>query len=241
MFNYDNNEKIVKMWSPYGEIGRASAIGVNTANVVLRVEARGTSIKAYINGNLAIDTVLSDRESKEGFFGLNVFSGKATFKSVVNFNDQYSYSGAGSLTVAGDSTQMITSLYNKTLSNTKVDGAFYVTEGRNLVIDAEYFELLPVGIYTFKAVSGLSAYEFTVNVTAVTETVLKDVTIQNGCNAVIYLGNVKVNFVTLNGNQLSAEQYTVENFMLTINADLLAEDSNVIVINGDKTVNVTLV
>jgi hypothetical protein len=55
------------------------------------------------------------------------------------------------------------------------------------------------------------------------------------------LGNVKVNSVTLNGNQLSAEQYTVENFMLTINADLLTEDSNVIVINGEKTVNVTLV
>ena len=240
MFNYDNNERIVKMWSPYGEIGRAAAPDVNTSNVVLRVEARGSSVKAYINGRLAIDTVLSDKESKGGFFGLNVYSGTATFKSVVNFNDQYSYNGTGSLTVAGDSKQMVTSLYNKTMANTKVDRAFYTSEGRNLVIDASYFELLPVGVYTFKAVGGSSAYEFTVNVTAVTETVLKDVTVQKGCNAVIYLGNVKVDSVSLNGNQLTAEQYTVENYTLTINSDLLAEDINEIVINGGKTVSVTL-
>ena len=241
IFNYDNNERIVKMWSQNGEIGRASAPDVNTSNVVLRVETKGTSVKAYINGRLVIDTVLSDKEPKEGFFGLNVYSGKATFKSVVNFNDQYSYDGSGSLTVAGDSKQVITALYNKTLSNTKVDRAFYVSDGRNLVIDAAYFELLPVGTYTFKAFGGASAYEFTVNVTATTQTVLKDITIEKGCNAVIYLGNVKIDSLTLNGKQLTEEQYKIENLMLTIDADLLTKDSNEIVINGDQTVTVTLV
>ncbi len=241
IFNYDNNEKIVKMWSPRGEIGRASAHGVNTNNVVLRVEAVGASIKAYINGNLAIDTVLSEDEPKEGLFGLNVYSGKATFKSFVNFNDQYSYAGTGSLTVVGDSKQVVTALYNKTMASTKVDRAFYVSDGRNLVIDAAYFELLPVGTYTFKAVGGSTAYEFTVNVTATTETTLKDMIIQKGCNAVIYLGNIKVASVTVNGTQLSREQYEVSNLMLTIDSDLLTEDNNEIVINGNKTVIVTLV
>ncbi len=241
IFNYDNNEKIVKMWSPRGEIGRASAPNVNASNVVLRVEANGTSVKAYINGNLAIDTVLSEKEPTEGLFGLNVFSGKATFKSVVNFNGQYSYNGTGSLTVAGDSKQVVTALYNKTLQNSKVDSAFYTSDGRNLVIDARYFELLSVGTYTFKAVGGASAYEFTVNVTAVTETTLQNIVIQKGCNAVIYLGNVEVNTVMLNGTQLTTEQYKIENLMLTINADLLTENNNEIVINVDKTVTVTLV
>ncbi len=241
IFNYDNNERIVKMWSPRGELGRASAPNVNTSNVVLRVEAKGTSIKAYINGLLAIDTVLSDKEPTEGFFGLNVYSGKATFKSVVNFEDQYSYNGTGALTIVGDAKQVITSLYNKTLSNTKVDRAFYTSNGRNLVIDAAYFELLPVGTYTFKAVSGASAYEFTVNVTAVTPTTLKDMVIQKGCNAVIYLGNVHVNSVTVNGTQLTEDQYRIDNLMLTIDAELLVADSNEIVINGDQTVTVTLV
>ena len=240
IFNYDNNEKIVKMWSHNGEIGRASAPNVNTNNVVLRVEASGTSVKAYINGNLAIDAELGENEPKEGLFGLNVYSGKATFKSVVNFNDQYSYNGTGSLTVLGDSNQFITSLYNKTMTNTLVDRAFYTSNGRSLVIDAAYFELLPVGTYTFKAVGGTTSYEFTVNVTAVTATVLKDMSIEKGCNAVIYLGNVKVETVTLNGVVLTPEQYTVENFMLTVSAELLAEGENTITIN-DQTITVTLI
>ena len=240
IFNYDNNEKIVKMWSQNGEIGRASAPNVNINNVVLRVEAKGTAIKAYINGSLAIDAVLSDKEPTEGLFGLNVYSGKATFKSVVNFNDKYSYNGTGSLTVVGDAKQVITSLYNKTLKNTKVDRAFYVSDGRNLIIDAAYFELLPVGTYTFKAVSGASAYEFTVDVTAVTQTVLGNVTIEKGCNAVIYLGNVDVNSVTLNGKQLTKEQYKIENFMLTIYADALTENDNTVVINGEENIIVTV-
>ena len=240
IFNYDNNERIVKMWSHNGEIGRASVSNINTNNVVLRVEANGTSIKAYINGNLAIDTVLGDNEPTEGLFGLNVYAGKATFKSVVNFNGQYSYDGTGSLTVAGDSKQMITALYNKTLQNTKVDRAFYVCEGRHLIIDAAYFELLPVGTYTFKAVGGSSSYEFTVDVTAVTETVLKDVSIEKGCNAVIYLGNIEANSVMVNGRQLTEGEYTVKDYMLTIEARLLTDKNNEIVINGDKTVIVTL-
>ena len=118
--------------------------------------------------------------------------------------------------------------------------AFYTSNGRDLIIDAAYFELLPVGTYTFKAV-GSSAYEFTVNVTAVTETILKDVEIEKGCNAVIYLGNLKVDSVTLNGTLLTEEQYQIENLMLTINKDLLTAENNVIVINGNKTVNVTVV
>ena len=238
IFNYDNNEKIVKMWSQNGEIGRASAPNVNTNNVVLRVEAQGSSIKAYINGTLAIDVVLNDNEPKGGYFGLNVYSGKAVFKSIANFNDQYAYNGTGDLVIVGDAKQVITELYNKTLQNTKVDRAFYTSNGRNLIINSAYLELLPVGTYTFKAYSGTSAYEFTLQVTAVNETVLKDITIQEGCNAVIYLGNVELSSVTLNGKALDNEQYKVENLMLTIYADLLTEEENKVVINGDKTVTV---
>ena len=207
----------------------------------MRVEAEGTSVKAYINGALAIDVVLGENEPTEGLFGLNVYSGKATFKSVVNFNGEYTYDGTGSLTVAGDSNQVITALYNKTLNITKVDSAFYTSNGRNLVIDASYFELLPMGTYTFKAVGGSSAYEFTVDVTAVTQTTLKNMIIQKGCNAVIYLGNVEVNTVTLNGTALTSEQYVIKDYMLTLNAELLTEDINEVVINGEHKVTVTLV
>lgn len=241
IFNYDNNEKVVKMWSHNGEIGRASANNVNLNNVVLRVEAEGTSIKGYINGILAIDVVLGDNEPIEGLFGLNVYSGKATFKSIVNFDGEYSYKGTGSLTVMGDSNQVVTTLYNKTLYNTKVDNAFYISNGRELVIDAKYFELLPMGTYTFKAVGGSSVYEFTVDVTAVTQTTLKNMIIQKGCNAVIYLGNVEVNSVTLNGVTLTSSQYNIKDYMLIIDEELLIENINEVIINGENTVIVTLV
>ena len=241
IFNYDNNEKIVKMWSPRGEIGRASAHDVNPAGVVLRVKATGTSVKAYINGRLAIDATLGEEEPTEGLLGLNVYSGTATFKSVVYFENQYTYGGTGSLAVEGDTKQTVLSLYNVTLKNTLVDGAFYTSSGRTLVINAEYFELLPVGSYTFRAVGDVSAYEFTVDVTAVTETTLKDLTLEKGCNAVIYLGNVQVESVTVNGKAITAEDYTVENYTLTIAAELLTRASNEIVINGNKTVTVTVI
>ena len=240
IFNYDNNEKIVKMWSHNGEIGRAGAPDVNTSSVVLRVEANGSSIKAYVNGRLAIDVVLGEDEPKEGLFGLNVYSGSASFRSISNFNGEYSYNGTGDLTVIGDTNQVVTALFNKTMQNTKVDRAFYTSNGRNLVIDSSYFELLPVGVYTFKAYGGASAYEFTVTVTAVSQTVLQNVTVESGCNAVIYLGNVEVDTVMLNGAQLSKEQYRVENLMLIIYADSLAQGANSVVINGDKNVTITV-
>ena len=241
IFNYDNNEKIVKMWSQNGEIGRASAPNVDISNVVLRVEAKGTTVKAYINGNLVIDTVLGENEPTKGLFGLNVYSGKATFKSVVNFSGNYTYNGTGSLNVVGDSKQYITALYNKTLYNTKVDSEFYISMGRNLVIDARYFELLPVGKYTFKAVGGSTAYEFTVDVTAVSQTALQNLIIEKGCNAVIYLGNVEISSLTLNGTALTESQYSVENYMLTVSCELLTEAYNTLLINGALTVNVSVV
>ena len=177
----------------------------------------------------------------DGLFGLNVYSGKATFKSVVNFNSQYSYNGNGSLTVLGDSKQVITSLYNKTLSNTKIDREFFTSNGRSLVIDAAYLELLPVGVYTFKAVGNSSAYEFTVNVTGVSQTVIEDMVLEQGCNAVIYLGNVEVESVSVNGNLLTAEQYEIRNYMLTVKSEFFSEGENQVVINGGITITVTLI
>ena len=111
----------------------------------------------------------------------------------------------------------------------------------NLVIDQTYFELLEVGTYTFKAVGASSSYEFTVQVTAVSTTVLQDLQLEQGCNAVVYLGNVKVESVSVNGTQLGAEQFKVENFTLTIDSSLLTEQTNTIVINGQHTVTVTIV
>ncbi|MBE7061239.1 MAG: hypothetical protein E7382_01720 [Clostridiales bacterium] len=239
IFNYDNNEKIVKMWSPNGEIGRASVSGIDTNNVTLRVEANGDNVKAFINGRLVIDVMLDADEPTEGYFGLNVFSGTATFKSIVKVVDSYTYSN-GNLTVAGDSEQPVISLYNKTKNNEKVDKAFFTVAGRYLTINSNYFELLSVGTYVFKAYSHTGSYEFTVEVTAIPQTVLQDTTVQENTNVVIYLGNVELTSLTVNGEQVSKDDYQIKNNVLTLSAKLFTQEYNTVVIN-DQTLTVTVV
>ena len=239
IFNYDNNEKIVKMWSPNGEIGRASVQGVNTDNVTLRVEAKGKNVKAYINGSLMIDALLSDNEPSEGKFGLNVFSGTATFKSIIKVVDKFSYA-SGDLVISGDSEQEVISLYNLTKNNEKVEKSFFTASGRYVTLSASYFELLTQGTYQFKAYTHTGAYEFTIEVTAVPTTLLQGTTVQQNTNAVIYLGNVKVVTLTVNGEQVSSEDYQIKNNTLTLSAKLLTKENNTVVIN-DQTVTVNVV
>ena len=238
IFNYDNNEKIVKMWSPNGEIGRAAAQGIDTNNVTLRVEAQGKNINAFINGRLVITAVLDDDEPTEGLFGLNVFSGTANFKSIIKVIDKFSYA-SGNLTVSGDSEQEVITLYNKTKNNEKVEKAFFTANGRTLTINSNYFELLSVGTYVFKAYTHTGAYEFTVEVTAIPKTTLQDTTIQQNTNASIYLGNVKVTTITVNGVAVSDSDYQIKNNVLTLNAKLFTEEFNTVVIN-DQTITVTV-
>ena len=239
IFNYDNNEKVVKMWSQNGELGRAAAHGVDLNNITLRVEADGDNIKAYINGNLAIEVTLGENEPKEGLFGLNVYSGTANFKSVIKVVDSYAYA-SGSLTVEGDTEQEVIALYNLTKNNEKVEKAFFTASGRTLTVKSNYFELLIVGTYKFKAYTHVGAYEFIVEVTAIPATVLQDATVQKGANAVIYLGNVQVTSLSVNGVELSAEEYDIQNRVLTIYSPALTEEYNTVEIN-DETVTVTVV
>ena len=239
IFNYDNNEKVVKMWSHNGEIGRASAQGIDISNVNLRVEAKGKDIKAYINGHLAINVTLGDNEQTEGYLGLNVYSGTATFKSIIKVIDKYDYAN-GNLTVSGDSDQEVIKLYNLTKNNEKVAKAFFTSLGRYCTIDSKYFELLEVGEYKFKAYTHSGSFEFSINVTSIPQTVLNDTTIQRGTNALIYLGNQELTSITVNGVEVGQDKYEIKNRTLILSAELFTEEYNEVVIN-DQTITVTMV
>ena len=63
---------------------------------------------------------------------------------------------------------------------------------------------------------------------------------QKGANAVIYLGNVQVTSLSVNGVELSAEEYDIQNRVLTIYSAALTEEYNTVEIN-DETVTVTVV
>ncbi len=235
--NYDNNGKIVKLWSPRGELGRADIEGVDISDITLKVKANGNNILVYINGNEVINVTLAETEPTEGLFGLNACAARVTFKSVVLLTENYVYTG-GALRVTGDTNQAITALYNRTSGNVKINPSFYSVNGRVIEISKSYFETLKTaGVYEFTAVGANSSFNFSVKVSEVPVTQITDITIESGCNAVIYVGNITVSSVTLNGVALT-DGYSVKNGMLTIDSEKLSAGENTVQIQSGETIKV---
>ena len=237
--NYDDNGKIVKLWSPRGEIARADAVDVNTSDIILKVKAEGNRITVFVNGREVINAELDEREPTEGLFGLNVCAARVTFKSVALISDRYDYAG-GTLSIGGEAEQAITAVYNRTQGNVKINPAFYTVNGRKLEISRGYFEtLITAGVYEFTVVGAISSFGFSVNVGEIPATEVGDVTIEYGCNAVIYIGNNKVEALAVNGAALT-DGYSIKNGVLTINASRLSVGENTVSLNGGLTVKVTV-
>lgn len=238
--NYDDNGKIVKLWSPRGELGRASADGVDVSNITLKVKAKDNNVCVYLNGAELINVTLAETEPTEGLFGLNTCAARTTFKSVVLLTESYAYSG-GNLIVKGDTNQTIIALYNRTSGNVKINRSFYTVNGRALEISQTYFETLKnAGVYEFTVAGAKTSFDFSVNVTQIPATVIGDVTIENGCNAVIYIGNITVNSVALNGVEITDGEYSVRDGMLTISGGKLSSGENAVRIN-DTNITVTVI
>ena len=238
--NYDNAEKVVKMWSPRGEIARISA-DVPTSQIALKAFLNGRDAKVYLNGAEVISVVLGENEPTQGYFGLNVFSGSVEFSSLFLMSDApYTYNGGSSISVKGDSNQYITALYNKTLSNTKVNAYYYVSSGRTLTLNSQYFESLAVGTYVFKAVGNTSSFEFTIIVNSVPTSVIQGTSVQLGSDATIYLGNNALTSVSVNGVALTQEQFVLQGNVLTIKASVLNAGENQVVINGNNQITINV-
>lgn len=238
--NYDNNGKIVKLWSQSREYGNVNVGAQNTDKILLKVAAYGDNVKVYINGNEVINATLDDGEPTEGLLGLNSCAATTTFASVVLVKSEYDYAGSGQLRISGETEQHINSVYNKTLGNVKINDGFYAENGRHIIFDEDYFKTLPkAGVYTIVVKGVTSAYEITVNVTAIPQFTGADVYIDEGCNAVINIGAAAAGTVTLNGTELADGDYKAENGILTVYARSLKAGEHVLVVAG-KTVNVTV-
>jgi len=229
--NYDNNGKIVKLWSPYGELARANTGVIDVQNIVLTVVAKGNRLQVSLNGRQLID-VTDSRENAPlaGLFGLNVCATRAVFSSVGLQQDSYQYNG-GALVVNAAIQQYVSAIYNDTLGE-KVSIAFWNASGRTLTITEDYFKTLEkTGDYRFTVQGMISSYTFTVAVNTLPQTTYSDMALKVGDDAVVYLGNLQVNEIKLNGKVLEKEYYTVENKILTIDASVLQE--------GENTLNLT--
>ena len=238
--NYDANEKLVKIWTKNAQLGAISVGDIDLSSVTLKARLAGSSMTVYLNGDERFNATLKETDPKDGKFGLNVFNGKATFGSIALVNEEYSYDG-GALEVSGDAEQTIRELYNVTMRNVRINPEFFTSDGRLLSVKESYFENLSVGVYTFKAVGSKTSFTFTVDVKSVRTTSIANVRVSIGLNATIYVGNVAVSSVFVNGRKLSANEYVYKNRVLCINKEVLKAGENDVTINGDKTVKVTVI
>ena len=90
----------------------------------------------------------------------------------------------------------------------------------------------------FTVAGAKASFGFSVNVLQVPLTDIGDVTIGYGCNAVIYVGNIIVKTVSLNGAKLT-DGFTVKDGMLTIDGNKLSVGENAVQIN-DANITVTV-
>ena len=238
--NYDNNGKIVKLWSPHGELARADAgdMDIDVKNIVLTVVAKGNRLQVSLNGRQLID-VTDSRENAplSGLFGLNVCATRAVFSSVGLQQDSYEYNG-GALVINAAIEQYVVAVYNDT-NGEKLALDFWNASGRTLTIDESYFKTLETtGAYRFTVQGKAAEYSFTVAVNVLPTTTFNDMQLQKGNDAVIYLGNIQINEITLNGKVLEKEYYTIRNKMLTIDASVLQEGENTLALTDEVSLTI---
>jgi len=239
--NYDNNSKIVKLWSQNGELGNVPAGEPDIRNLVLTAETKGRNVKVYLNGNKLIDCDIRENDPLNGKFGLNVCATKAAFSSVTVQKSEHDYSGSGNMVIKSGAEQKVLEIINVTLGNAALSSGQYECSGREITIKQSYMELLPqAGNYTF-IIYG-SAYTFTanVNVPSVPRTELEAIAVDSGISATLWLGNSKVDYVKVNGEEIDPSLYKIANYMLIISPEALVEGENTVQINDSQSVTVTV-
>lgn len=241
VMNYDSNENVVKLWNENGELARSQTVSVNKNEVVLSVTAEDRLIEGSINGQTVLSYTLGEGLPLTGYFGLNVFSAKAEFTSLSLLRDEYEYVGNG-LQITLDVPQIIKSIYNLTNKNTVVDSAFYSVNGNILTIKDEYFETLKeTGLYKFKIIGALSTFTIKVDVKTIPNSrETTNVTVDQGYDVRIYVGDLDVNSVAVNGTALTNEEYHIDGDYLVINKDKFNVGANDVVINNTTVVVVTV-
>lgn len=239
--NYDNNGKIVKLWSQNGEIGKASAGDPDIKNLVLTVEAKGKSVKVFLNGNKLIDCIIRDADPLRGNFGLNVCATRAAFSLITVQKSEYDYSGNGDLIIKSSVEQQALEIVNVTLYNTVLSQGQYQSTGRDIILKQSYLELLPTaGNYTF-AIYG-SEFDFTVKVSvaSIPKTQLTAVTVDEGINVTIWLGNSDVQYIKINGAAAEEGSYRISGYVLTIMPEVFHVGENTVSVNDGQSVSVTI-
>ena len=234
MVNYDKNGNVVKVWTPKRELANVNAGEVDPSNITLTAVIEGNNGKVIINGRQVASFVLNETDSQEGFLGLNICATTATFKSVALQDLTFKYEG-GDLVIKGNVTQYINKITNITLMNQSIDKSFISVDGRNIIIDEAYFTTLTkTGVYEFEIYGTASRMTITVDVKSLPSVSFNDVVLVKNENLNVYVGNLSITTITLNGNVLSSDQYKINNRVLIIDNSLLKLGENVLIINEEE-------
>jgi len=234
MVNYDKNGNVVKVWTPKRELANVNAGSVDPSNITLTAVIEGNNGKVIINGRLVATFTLEETDSQEGYLGLNICATTATFKSVALQDLEFEYQG-GDLVIRGNVSQYINKITNITLMNQNVDKAFISVDGRNIIIDESYFQTLSkTGVYEFEIYGTASRMTITVDVKNLPGVVFSDVELVENENLNVYIGNLDIKTITLNGNVLTLDQFSINNQTITIDKSLLKLGENVLKINNEE-------
>lgn len=236
--NYDRKQGIVKVWSAERSFIEKS-VGVYD-EVTLRVKAEGNTFTYYFNGSLA-GSFTDENAPESGLLGLNVFNGRALFRSVKYFaahSGDYEF-GGGDVTLYLSSDSYVEELFDFTLGNTLVSREFYRQNGNELVLSAAYLNTLREGRHAFVAVSESGTDEFVINVKSSLPAV-GDVTLDILSDVHVNIGSSEVTGVEVNGAAVSG--YEVQNGVLTIGAETLVGGVNAVtVIFGEDRVTFSVI
>ncbi len=239
--NYDNNGKIVKLWSQNGELGNVPVDPTDIHNITLTADVKGDSVKISFNGATVISATLRENDPESGRFGLNACATRATFFSTSIMPREYEYTG-GPLELAVGANSRIDGVVNKTLANTEVASAFYTFIGGMLTVNEEYISLFPqTGEYVLRVTGDMIELDIVVNVTVIPECFVNSAFISEGSSASVFLGRRSTDFVKINGTAIASKLYKIENYVLSIDSSALSAGDNVVELSDGTvfTVSVT--
>ncbi len=226
--NYDNNGKIVKLWSNNREIARADYTPANIHDITMTAFVEGDRVKISIDGADVIDAMLGSDDPKGGHFGLNACATRATFKTVVTVLREYEYA-EGVLEIGVGGNTRIDRVVNNTLANSSVASGFYSFYDGKLIIDETYLSILPEkGVYVFAVYGDKLSITVTVDVKAIPEYTIGAVTVTEGNDVTVFIGRRNTEYVKVNSEAIRTSAYTTSNYTLKLKSDVLTVGVNII-------------
>ncbi len=235
--NYDKNLNACKAWSNKRELSYINVNVDDLSSINLSTKTEGNSLTIYLDGKELTTVTLDDDEKEEGYFGLNVFQGKARFSSISVSNFDYEYLG-GDLLIEVKTLSQLKSVTNITNKNTNIPLAYCSLSNGQITIKEEYFATLrEKKIYKISLNGYSESYEINVDVKEIPIISFKDRTIEQNENLVYFIGSRSISKIEINGKVLNDNQYQIKDYCLTIYSDNFEIGDNVLKID-DEEVNI---